>query len=354
MDIGIVGGGINGLCCAWELARGGHYVTLYEKDMLMQATSRSSSKLLHGGFRYLENGQLRLVSEALHERDLWLSIVPHLAKPLPIIYPKYKSGKRSKWLLDSGFMFYSMLSRGSALPGHRWISDKEVYSYIPELKTAGLQGGYRYYDAQMDDYMLGLWVAQQCRELGVEIKERTAVRELSPHANIILYDGTERQFDRLINVAGPWAESVLKVSNIKTKYQLDLIRGSHLIINRISHHALILEVPDEMRIFFVLPWHDKTIIGTTEVRQSIDDQIQCSNKEISYLIDSYNYYFISPINKRDIFDVFSGLRPLIRSCMNPQKVSREYAIQRKDKLITVFGGKWTTAMALARKVKKSL
>jgi len=138
--------------------------------------------------------------------------------------------------------------------------------------------------------------------------------------------------------------------SLKSIYQLDLIRGSHLIVNRICNHALILEVPDEMRIFFVIPWQEKTIVGTTEVRQAIDDKIQCSKKEIQYLIDSYNYYFLSSINERDILDVFSGLRPLIRSCLNPRKVSREYAIQRKEKLITVFGGKWTTAMALARKV----
>jgi glycerol-3-phosphate dehydrogenase len=354
MDIGIVGGGINGLCCAWALVQDGHQVTLFERDRIMQATSRASSKLLHGGIRYLENGQFRLVRESLYERDVWLSMVPHLAEPLPIIYPKFLNGKRSRLTLDMGFRLYGLLSGSSTLPSSAWLTNNEVHEKIPELNITGLQGGYRYYDVQMDDYLLGNWVAEQCRSLGVQIIEQTPVRSVSAQGTLILADGTEKRFDRVVNVAGPWAEKLLITSKIPSRYHLDLVRGSHLIIARSCSHALILEVPDERRIFFVLPWKGKTLLGTTEVRQQLDDVIECSQKETQYLIEAYNHYFISQISDVDVVDTFVGLRPLLRSAANPGKASREYAIQKNGKLLTVFGGKWTTSRALANKVQASI
>jgi len=137
MDIGIVGGGINGLCCAWSLAQNGDQVTLYERDSIMQSTSCSSSKLLHGGIRYLENGQFRLVREALRERDAWLKTAPDLVNPLPIIYPKYRDSKRARWVLSFGFWLYGMLSDSSLLPLSQHLNDYEVHKKIPELKTTG-------------------------------------------------------------------------------------------------------------------------------------------------------------------------------------------------------------------------
>ncbi|MBV5329562.1 MAG: FAD-dependent oxidoreductase [Chlorobium sp.] len=165
-----MGGGINGLCCAWELAKVGHYVTLYEKNLIMQATSRSSSKLLRGGLRYLENAQLRLVGEALHERDLWLSMVPHLAKPLPIIYPRYQSGKRSKWVLDR-FMSIEM--------SHFVEKIYSLFVRVQHLKDCFCLTVPHLMRCYIPDYMLGMWVAQQCSELGVQIKERAEVREFT-------------------------------------------------------------------------------------------------------------------------------------------------------------------------------
>ncbi|MBV5329556.1 MAG: FAD-dependent oxidoreductase [Chlorobium sp.] len=351
MDIGIVGGGINGLCCAWALAEDGHCVTLFERDTIMQATSRTSSKLLHGGIRYLENGQFRLVREALHEREAWLSMIPDLVKPLPIIFPKFQNSKRSRLVLDMGFMLYGLFSGSSTLPSSEWLTNIDVQEKVPELSITGLQGGYRYYDVQMDDHLLGNWVAEQCRTLAVQIREQTPIRSVSAQGTLILDDGTQKRFDRVLNVAGPWAEKLLTDSKIHSRHHLDLVRGSHLIIDRLCGHALILEVPDERRIFFVLPWKGKTLIGTTEVRQQLDDAIECNQEEKQYLIDAYNHYFNRRISDVDVVDTFAGLRPLLRSAADPDKVSREYAIQKNEKLITVFGGKWTTARALAKKVK---
>ncbi len=347
----MVGGGINGLCCAWELARDGHHVTLFERDGIMQATSRASSKLLHGGIRYLENGQFRLVREGLKERDAWLTVVPHLAQPLPIIYPKYRSGRRGRWMLGAGFGLYTFLSGHSVLPSSRWLEKTEVQQLLPELKHDNLEGGYLYYDAQMDDYLLGKWVAEQCQNFGVEILENTAVHSLSPEGRVKLSDGSKRWFDRLLNVAGPWSEHLLAVSDIAANHHLDLVRGSHLVVDRQCDHALILEVPNERRIFFVLPWQGKTLLGTTEVRQQLEDAITCSEEEKRYLMNAYNHYFSKVISEIELLDAFAGLRPLLRSSVNSGKSSREYALQRNEKLITVFGGKWTTARALAGKVK---
>jgi glycerol-3-phosphate dehydrogenase len=171
---------------------------------------------------------------------------------------------------------------------------------------------------------------------------------------LTLVDGTERRFDRIINVAGPWAELLLLTSNISSRYHLDLVRGSHLIIDRYCDHALILEVPDQERIFFVLPWRGRSLTGTTEIRQSIDEAVVCSEGERKYLVDAYNHYFKNRITGQDIVETFAGLRPLLHSAENPARLSREYAFQMNQNLLTVFGGKWTTSMALAGKVTNKL
>ncbi len=350
MHIGIVGGGINGLCAAWSFAQDGHQVTLFERDSIMQATSRASSKLLHGGIRYLETGQFRLVREALIERDEWLLIMPELTNPLPIIYPKYKTGKRSRLMLGIGFGLYDRLAGASILPAAQWLDRNAVLQRLPELQSSGLEGGYCYYDAQMDDYLLGQWVAKQSAELGVQICEGSMVMSVSPVGKLTLANGTELQFDRILNIAGPWAERLLETSGIRSKYHLDLVRGSHLLVDRYCPHAIILEVPNESRIIFVLPWKGKMLIGTTEVCQEIDKAVVCSEDEKQYLINVYNHYYLRNMSIADITETFAGLRPLLSFRANPSRASREYAFQQNKNLVTVFGGKWTTSRALARKI----
>ena len=355
MNIGIVGGGINGLCCAWELAKNKHQVTLYERDHIMQATSSASSKLLHGGIRYLENWQFRLVRESLHERDAWLIIAPSLAKPLPVIYPKYQQSKRSRFKLNLGFGLYNLLSGHSPMPPSKWLNAQEVQTKIPGLQTKALQGGYLYYDAQMDDYQLGQWVAEQCKDLGVQIHEQTPVQSVTVEGSLTFANNSnKKKFDRILNITGPWAEQLLINSNIASKHHLDLIRGSHMVIDTPCSHALILEVPNETRIFFVLPWYNKTLIGTTETRQKLDEPIACSDTEKQYLIKAYNHYFNTKLTDSDTIETFTGIRPLLNTNTNPGKASREYAIQKNKNLITIFGGKWTTSRALAKKVSKMI
>ena len=352
MDVGIVGGGINGLCCALQIAKQGHKVHLYERDTIMNATSRASSKLLHGGLRYLENGEFRLVREALRERDAWIKRVPDLASPLRLIIPIYKGARRSAWMLSSGLFLYDILAGKSQLPNSRRLSKMEIQDRDPALKRSGLLGGYEYSDGLMDDHALGQWVAGEARKLGVSIVERSEVLSVDCHGRLSTADGMTHDHDRVLNITGPWAHQLLRRSGIDAPYTLDLVRGSHLLLNASCSQAYLLEVPGERRIFFVLPWKGQTLLGTTEVRQSLDASIVCSDQEIEYLLHSYRYYF--PMYNLEVADTFAGLRPLLNSANDPSKATREYAFYRKEKLLTVFGGKWTTAMALADKVTKAI
>lgn len=352
MDIGIIGGGINGLCCAWRLAEQGHQVRLYERNKIMNATSRASSKLLHGGLRYLENGEFRLVREALRERDAWIERAPELAKPLRLIMPHYRSARRPSWMVAVGLFLYDHLAGNSRLPKAQWLSKAELLERDPDLNPAGLHGGHAFSDGHMDDHALGLWVAEQARGQGAVIAEQTAVEWLDINGHLQTANGQRHRHDHVINIAGPWASWLLAQSGIDAPYQLDLIRGSHLVLDISCQQAYLLEVPDERRILFVLPWQGHTLLGTTEVRQALSEPIVCSGAERDYLLGVYRHYF--PRIQPKVIESFAGLRPLIQSAKDPNKASREYAIYRTGQCTTVFGGKWTTAMALADKVAHAL
>lgn len=353
MDVGIAGGGINGLCCAWVLAEQGHRVQLYERGGVVSATSSASSKLLHGGLRYLENREFRLVREALRERDEWIRRVPELTRPLRLVLPVYSDSRRSRWVMGAGLFLYDFLAGKSVLPPSKWLSAQEVLKRDPTLRAGGLKGGYEFSDGQMDDYALGMWVAKQARAAGVTIHENTSVESVNTAGEIRLADGRVACHERVLNVCGPWAEALLEQSGICSPYKLDLIRGSHLVLRRPCPQAYLLEVPDERRIVFVLPWKGGTLVGTTEVRQQLTDDIRCADAEQAYLLRILEHYFPdgAPLGE---LQTFAGLRPLLRSADNPSQATREYALHKDGALITVFGGKWTTAHALARKVSNQI
>ncbi len=352
MKICIIGGGINGLCCAWILAKQGHNIHLYERNKLVSQTSRSSSKLLHGGLRYLEQGNIKLVREALKERDAWLKRAPSLTKPIRLVLPIYKSSRRNRWMIKTGLFLYDNLARSSILPKSKWLNAKSLTLKDPSLNPKGLVGGYEFSDGQMDDYQLGLWVAEQAKNLGCQLLENTAVKSVDQQGNVYLETQSNKklQFDRVINVAGPWAEQLIRNSNLSSPYKLDAVRGSHLVINKECKQAYLFEIPKEKRIFFVLPWKGNTLIGTTEIKQTLEDPIECSKQEQDYLLVSYNQYHNDKISNNNIIETISGVRPLLSSSKNPNDTSREYAIHRDNKLITIYGGKWTTALSLATKV----
>jgi glycerol-3-phosphate dehydrogenase len=162
--------------------------------------------------------------------------------------------------------------------------------------------------------------------------------------------GATRGFDVVVNVAGPWIDELLRRSGVRSAYQLDLVRGSHLVTSRPCRRGVLAEVPRERRIGFVLPWKGGTLVGTTEVRQDAADGSRCSEQEADYLRKFYGSVMVEPMRDSEIIGSFAGVRPLIRSSRDPSKASREYAIERSGRLINVFGGKWTTARALADRI----
>lgn len=353
MRIGIVGGGINGLCCAWVLGQAGHEVDLYERHTLASQTSRVSSKLLHGGLRYLEQYEFRLVREALRERDAWLQRVPTLTKPLRLVLPIYQRSRRGRWLVGSGLFLYDHLAGKSILPSAQWLTAEALLQRDPQLRADGLLGGYAFSDGQMDDYRLALWVAEQAQQAGVVLHEQTEVTAIDTQGHIYI-TGQTHSYDHVINVGGPWAVALLEHSGIPSPYRLDTVRGSHLIIQQECPQAYLLEVPNERRIFFVLPWQGQTLVGTTEVRQAPDEAISCSRAEQDYLLAAYNHYRTTKLDETAISSQFAGVRPLLYSANDPGRATREYAIERNGKLINVFGGKWTTTLALARQVMQQI
>ena len=351
MRVVVIGGGINGLCCAWQLALNDVSVSLLEKGKIMSQTSSASSKLLHGGLRYLENFEFNLVYESLRERNWWLEKVPELTNELHMILPIYKNGPRNKWAIKMGLLLYDILSGKRNISKHKWISKKELALLSPDLSEKDLIGGFRFSDGQMDDYKLGMWVAKQAKNDGVEIIENTTVEKIDLDGNIIIND-RKQKYDYIINTCGPWAYKLLNNSGLKGNYKLDLIRGSHILLKGEPCQPYFLQAENDDRIFFVLPYNGKTLIGTTEVRQNLSDPIIPSDEEIKYLIHEYNHYFKQQKTKIDIVGKFAGLRPLISSSNDPKNIKREYKIETMGNIVNIYGGKWTTAMSLGRKVVK--
>ncbi|MCP4552057.1 MAG: FAD-dependent oxidoreductase [Bacteroidetes bacterium] len=236
---------------------------------------------------------------------------------------------------------------------HQSYCKAEIQQQCPELKIARLKSGFSFYDGRIDDYQLGVWVAEQASKVGVTLIENTPIKKLTMTGKLAT-DTETALYDYVVSATGPWAQKLLQISNIRSKYQLNLARGTRLVIDRVLTHGFLLEIPDEQRIFFVLPYQGQMLIGTTEVRQVLNEKIKMSTEEISYLIDAYDYYFKEPISQNDIVKSFAGLRPLIRSSTDPNRATREYYIEKSNKLVTVFGGKWTTARQLASSVAREI
>jgi len=354
MNIAIIGGGINGLCAAWQLAVDGYSVKLFERGKLLSETSSSSSKLLHGGIRYLENFEFSLVKESLRERDWWLRNVPQHTSVTRLFLPVYKNGRRPFWKMKLGLMLYDWLAGSQRLAQHEVFSGND--SSMPEhyLKRKDMQKLCAFYDGQMDEVGLGTWVAEQAMASGVELLENCEVSKINAYDGSVVHDHGCEQHDLIINMAGPWAPQLNARNGILTQHRLDLVRGSHIVLDCSYKDGYLLEVPGERRIFFVLPYQGKTLVGTTEIRQTLDESIQCSNEEKAYLLAAYNHYFVNQMSEQNIVSDFSGVRPLIQSSSDPGRATREYAIEKSGKVMTVFGGKWTTSRALAKKIVKEV
>ena len=350
MRIAVVGGGINGLGVAWELVRRGYEVTLLEKGRCGAQTSANTTKLIHGGIRYLERGHVGLVREALRERAWLLEHVPELVHPIEFLLPVYEDSPRMRATLSFGLTLYDALAGRANIDRHQKISADEVVAGGP-LTRDGLRGGFRYWDAQTDDYALARAVRASAVRDGADVRENTRVQSLQRDGGQWIVNGEER-FDFVVNAAGPWMNELLAASGLRSRYLLSLVRGSHIVLKRrVAEVAFLLQSLTDRRVFFVLPWKGTTLVGTTEVLQAEPmNGVVASEEEIDYLIARFNRYFVTPIARDDVASTFSGVRPLVGRAANPSAIGREYRIERHGNLINIFGGKMTTFLSLARKV----
>lgn len=349
MRVATIGGGINGAGIAWELARRDYDVTLFDRGRFGAQTSSATTKMIHGGLRYLEGMHVALVREALRERGWLLEHLPQLVKPLEVLLPVYGDSPRSRATIAAGLTLYDLLAGRHNIRRHQRLSASELLRRAP-LDAEGLRGGFVYSDAQVDDAALVRVVVASAIRDGVTPREETPVVSLGRDGKRWLVNG--EPFDFVINAAGPWMNELLAANRIDARYVLSLVRGSHLVLReRVADAGLLLQSTSDHRVFFVLPWKGTTLVGTTEVlqREPLDD-IHASEEEIDYLLARFNRYFVTKIARADVALTFAGVRPLVGRATNPSAIGREYRITRDENLINVFGGKMTTFLSLARKV----
>lgn len=354
MRIAVVGGGINGSGVTWELARKGYDVTLFERNVCGGQTSSATTKLIHGGLRYLEGLHVALVRESLRERAWLLQNLPQLVTPVEILLPLYGDSPRLKTTIRLGLMLYDTLAGRANIRRHHWLSGDGIVSRAPVTRER-LRGGFSYWDAQVDDFALVRLVVASAIRDGAQVRERTPIASVRRDGGGWLLRtaaGDEERFDMIVNAAGPWMNQLLAAEGIHSLYRLSLVRGSHLVLKRrVSDAGLLLQSISDRRVFFVLPWKGTTLVGTTEVLQGeITGDVHPSDDEIDYLVARYNHYFPEPLTRNDIASTFAGVRPLVGRSANPSAISREYRVERRGSLINIWGGKMTTFMALARRV----
>lgn len=352
-QVAVIGGGINGAGTAWELTRRGYDVVLFDKGVCGAQTSSRTTKMIHGGLRYLERMHVGLVRESLRDRAWLLEHLPGLVKPVEILLPVYADSPRSRGMIRAGLALYDILAGRQNIRRHRSWSAADLLERAP-LASDGLRGGFSYWDAQVDDYRLVRAVVASAVRDGMTLRERTEVTSLQREGKrwVVATDKGAQSFDLIVNAAGPWMTEHLSRNNIRARYVLSLVRGSHIVLKQqVCDAGLLLQSLVDRRIFFVLPWKGTTLVGTTEVvhRQSLDN-VAPAPEEIDYLVERFNRYFRTPISRHDVASVFAGVRPLVGRASNPSAIGRDYRIVRNGNVVNIFGGKLTTFMSLSRKV----
>ncbi|HEX6177820.1 MAG TPA: glycerol-3-phosphate dehydrogenase/oxidase [Thermoanaerobaculia bacterium] len=349
----VIGGGINGAGSAWELVRRGYDVTLFDRGRCGEQTSSRTTKMIHGGLRYLERLHVGLVRESLRDRAWLLEHAPQLVKPLEILLPVYDDSPRRRLTIRAGLVLYDALAGRQNIRRHRSWSPSDMMREAP-LRSEGLRGGFSYWDAQVDDYALVRSVVRSAQRDGATVREGVEVRTISRSGDewIVRAADGESTFDLVVNAAGPWMNEFLRRNGIRARYVLSLVRGSHIVLrHQVSKTGMLLQSTADRRVFFVLPWKGTTLVGTTEVvhRDSLD-RVEASDEEIEYLIARFNHYFASPISRGDVASSFAGVRPLVGRASNPSAIGRDYRVVRSGSLVNIFGGKMTTFMSLSHKV----
>ena len=360
-DLVVVGGGIHGVGVAQAAAAGGYRVLLLEQTALASGTSSRSSKLIHGGLRYLESGQLGVVRECLQERALLLRNAPELVRLVPFYSPIYRRTHRRPWQLTIGLGLYQMLT-GFSEAGQFSRLPRSQWPQLDGLEQEGLQAVFRFFDARTDDALLTRAVMQSAQSLGAELALPAELihAELEADGVSVIYrhNGREQSCGAsvLINAAGPWANRLLQhISPRQTPCEIELVQGSHLLLpHRLHKGVYYVEAPQDGRAVFLIPWGEQTLVGTTEIPYHGDPAaVQPLPCEQAYLLEVITHYFPAMRDCRPD-SAFAGLRVLPAGKGGAFGRSRETMlhVDRSDKprLLTIYGGKLTAYRATAGKV----
>jgi len=365
-DIVVIGGGINGAGTAADAAGRGLNVLLCEQNDLASATSSNSSKLIHGGLRYLEHYEFRLVKEALAEREVLIKNAPHIIKPLTFRLP-HQRHLRPSWMIRAGLFLYDNLAKRVTLPSSKGIKFLEDSALVPTIKK-----GFEYSDGWVDDARLVVLNAVSAKENGATVLTRTkcihAMRDnglwLVTLQNVLTGKETTVKTKAIVNASGPWVAKLFEDAlPIKSPKNVRLVKGSHIVVPRIHEEkqAYMLQNADQ-RIVFVIPFEDEfSLIGTTDIEHKGDpSDVKISDEEISYLINITNEYFNNKISREDIITTYSGVRPLLDDeSDSAQTVTRDYTLELSDivdqtPILSIFGGKITTYRKLSESAVNKL
>lgn len=367
LDVLVIGGGIHGAAVARDAAHRGLATMLLEQGDLASATSSRTSKLIHGGLRYLEQGQLRLVHEALHERAILLRTAPEFVRPLPFLLPHYAGRGRSRAWVEAGLLLYRMLAGSGAEvagPGGG-VSAGEALRLVPGLDAEGLRGASRFGDAQMDDAALTVALAVDAERAGAAVRTHTQAVALARtadgrgwrahfHDRISGADG-EVEARAVVNAAGPWADDVRAMAEGQRAPSVRRTRGAHVVFAVAPGPlALLLTARRDHRVFFAIPWGTHTLVGTTDVDDPHDPaSVEPHPEDVRYLVEEAAAALPGTLGASGARPVraFAGVRPLARGrAERPWENSRESRILVEQGLWSMVGGKYTTHRALAERV----
>jgi len=360
-DIVIIGGGIHGVGVAQAAAAEGHSVLLLEQTGLASGTSSRSSKLIHGGLRYLESAQFRVVRECLRERSLLLKLAPELVHLVPFYSPVYSDTHRRPWQIRIGLNLYRLLSGFDASGRFRRVPSRE-WEELDGLKQDKLEAVFQFYDAQTDDALLTQAVMRSAQGLGAKLAMPAQFNAAELHEDGCTISYREGETERscrahvLVNAAGPWANEVLsKITPAPSRCRVDLVQGSHLVLPEpLSKGIYYVEAPQDRRAVFIMPWGEQTLVGTTETPYEGDPAaVRPLLQEQNYLLEVLAHYFP---RYRDVAPTatFAGLRVLPSSGGKAFGRSRETILhtdrKERPRVLTLYGGKLTAYRAAAEQV----
>jgi glycerol-3-phosphate dehydrogenase len=360
-DILVVGGGVTGAGIARDAALRGLSVALIDKGDFGSGTSSRSSRLVHGGVRYLEHGHLHLVFEASAERRRLRAIAPHLVQPLAFTWPVYHGQRMALWKLRAGLTLYDALSLFRNFRRHRSLDDERVLRSEPNLRKAQLRGGVRYYDASTDDSRLTLANALDAQMLGAVVANHVALTGRAPSADGMRITRVEdaltgERFDIrsriIVNATGPWSDAVESIQGAAQPTAVNGSKGVHLAVerNRVGNRdAIVMLHPRDGRVMFALPAGNHAIIGTTDTFTSVSpDEVRASEADVAYLLEATNMYFPDArLARSDVIAAWAGIRPLMPTSGSSVSASREHLIRSDASSVRITGGKLTTYRLMA-------